>query len=133
METMALDSRWVLRLRASGLLPLARLVEGEGPRFSYDFSLLAALVDRWRPETHTLHLTVGEMAPTLQDVSYLLGLPLRGDTMGLTDVAPGWQEDLLVRFGAVQRVATAKPYREFPPTHTGGPPKWWILQFRVTF
>ncbi|WVZ62589.1 hypothetical protein U9M48_012323 [Paspalum notatum var. saurae] len=64
-------------------------------------------------------------------MSYLLGLPLRGDAMGPTDVAPGWREDLLVRFGAVQRVATTKPYREFPPTHTGGPPTWWILQFRA--
>ncbi|WVZ51396.1 hypothetical protein U9M48_002547, partial [Paspalum notatum var. saurae] len=131
METMCLDPRWLPRLRASGLLPLARLVEGEGPRFSYDFSLLATLVDRWRPETHTLHLTVGEMAPTLQDVSYLLGLPLRGDAMGPTDVGQGWRDDLLDRFGRVERIGTAKPYREFAPTHTGGPPKWWILQFKA--
>ncbi|WVZ83382.1 hypothetical protein U9M48_030540 [Paspalum notatum var. saurae] len=131
METMVLDPRWVPRLRASGLLPLARLVEGERPRFSYDFSLLATLVDRWRPETHTLHLTVGEMAPTLQDVSYLLGLPLRGDAMGPTDVGQGWRDDLLDRFGRVQRRSTAQAYREFAPTHTGGPPKWWILQFKA--
>ncbi|WVZ61182.1 hypothetical protein U9M48_011094 [Paspalum notatum var. saurae] len=131
METMALDHRWLPRLRASGLLPLARLVEGDRPRFSYDFSLLAALVDRWRSETHTFHLTVGEMAPTLQDVSYLLGLPLRGDAMGPTDVGQGWREDLLARFGRVQRSGTAPPYREFAPTHTGGPPKWWILQFKA--
>ncbi|WVZ95502.1 hypothetical protein U9M48_041257 [Paspalum notatum var. saurae] len=131
METMALDHRWLPRLRASGLLPLARLVEGDRPRFSYDFSLLAALVDRWRPETHTFHLTVGEMAPTLQDVSYLLGLPLRGDAMGPTDVGQGRREDLLARFGRVQRSGTAPPYREFAPTHTGGPPKWWILQFKA--
>ncbi|WVZ55281.1 LOW QUALITY PROTEIN: hypothetical protein U9M48_005962 [Paspalum notatum var. saurae] len=131
METMALDHRWVPRLRASGLLPLARLVEGDRPRFSYDFSLLAALVDRWRSETHTFHLTVGEMAPTLQDVSYLLGLPLRGDAMGPTDVGQGWREDLPARFGPVRRSGTAPPYGEFAPTHTGGPPKWWILRFKL--
>ncbi|WVZ62019.1 hypothetical protein U9M48_011814 [Paspalum notatum var. saurae] len=131
METMVLDPRWLPRLCASGLLPLARLVEGERPRFSYDFSLLAALVDRWRPKTHTLHLTVGEMVPTLQDVSYLLGLPLRGDAMGPTDVGQGWRDDLLDRFGRVQRSSTAQAYREFAPTHTGGPPKWWILQFKA--
>ncbi|WVZ98765.1 hypothetical protein U9M48_044156 [Paspalum notatum var. saurae] len=125
METMALDHRWVPRLRASGLLPLARLVEGDRPRFSYDFSLLAALVDRWRSETHTFHLTVGEMAPTLQDMSYLLGLPLRGDAMGPTDVGQGRREDLLAR-------GTAPAYGEFAPTHTGGPPKWWILRFKMT-
>ncbi|KAK1697930.1 hypothetical protein QYE76_014627 [Lolium multiflorum] len=38
---------------------------------------LTALVDRWRPETHTFHLRAGEMAPTLQDVSMILGLPIQ--------------------------------------------------------
>ncbi|WVZ95244.1 hypothetical protein U9M48_041035 [Paspalum notatum var. saurae] len=71
------------------------------------------------------------MAPTLQDVSYLLGLPLRGDAMGPTDVGQGWREDLLARFGPVQRSGTAPTYREFAPTHTGGPPNWWILQFKA--
>ena len=51
-------------------------------RFSYDRSLLTCLVDRWRPETHTFHFPWGEMAPTLQDVSYLLGLPLAGAAIG---------------------------------------------------
>ena len=123
---------FVFRLSAAGLLPVARLVEGEGPCFNYDYSLLAALVDRWRPETHTFHLTVGEMAPTLQDVSYLLGLPLMGEAMGPTDVGAGWREDLLARFAVVQRMETAPPYREFPQTQRGGPPKWWILQFTVS-
>ncbi|WVZ54694.1 hypothetical protein U9M48_005456 [Paspalum notatum var. saurae] len=73
------------------------------------------------------------MAPTLQDVSYLLGLPLRGDAMGPTDVRQGWRDDLLDRFGRVQRSGTAQAYREFAPTHTGGPPKWWILQFKFAY
>ncbi|KAK1631505.1 hypothetical protein QYE76_005820 [Lolium multiflorum] len=42
-------------------------------------SALTALVDRWRPETHTFHLRAGEMAPTLQDVSMILGLPIQGE------------------------------------------------------
>ncbi|KAK1628979.1 hypothetical protein QYE76_003294 [Lolium multiflorum] len=40
---------------------------------------LTALVDRWRPETHTFHLRAGEMTPTLQDVSMILGLPIQGE------------------------------------------------------
>jgi hypothetical protein len=67
---------WWYRLRAAELLPLARLVEGDmitdrghpaerATRFRFDMSLLAALIDQWRPETHTFHMTVGEMAPTL--------------------------------------------------------------------
>jgi hypothetical protein len=35
-------------------------------RFQYDFSLLSALLDHWRPETHTFHFTVGEMTVTLR-------------------------------------------------------------------
>ena len=156
IETMPLDHRWlprfaflrfymsfnyvqlyayrfVCRLAKVGLLPLARLVEGDGSlRFNYNYSLLAALVDRWRPKTHTFHLTVGEMAPTLQDVSYLLGLPLRGNAMGPQDVGLGCRDDLLARFGGVQRLASAPMYMEFPATHTGGPPKWWILQFSMS-
>ncbi len=114
------------------------MVEGDGvesersSRFSYDFSLLAALVDRWRPETHTFHLTVGEMAPTLQDVALLLGLPLRGAALGPTDVDAGWREDMLARFRMVRRRDDVGPYREFTQQFKYGPPKWWLLQFSVS-
>jgi hypothetical protein len=30
-------------------------------RFNFDAPLIAAFMDRWRPETHTFHLPVGEM------------------------------------------------------------------------
>lgn len=49
--------------------------------------LLAGLVERWRPETHSFHLPVGEMTVTLQDVSCLWGLPIKGDPVtGFADV-----------------------------------------------
>jgi Plant mobile domain len=43
-----------------------------------DKSLLTALVERWRPETSTFHLPVGELTVMLEDVCYLWGLPIRG-------------------------------------------------------
>ncbi|KAF1874095.1 hypothetical protein Lal_00041539 [Lupinus albus] len=41
--------------------------------------LITALVERWRPETHTFHLPIGECTVTLEDVAYQLGLPIDGN------------------------------------------------------
>ncbi|RYQ90074.1 hypothetical protein Ahy_B09g096358 isoform A [Arachis hypogaea] len=41
--------------------------------------LLAALVERWRPETHTFVLPVGEVTVTLEDVAHIFGLPIDGE------------------------------------------------------
>ena len=98
-------------------------------RFAYDYPLLLALVDRWRPETHTFHLPVGEMAPTLQDVALLLGLLLAGLPMGAINVDANWRQDLLARFANVPRDARARPYQAFDNSY--GPPKRWLAQFTV--
>ncbi|MFQ6666876.1 hypothetical protein Gotur_033079 [Gossypium turneri] len=42
------------------------------------FDILSALVERWRPETHTFHLPCGECTVTLEDVALQLGLPIDG-------------------------------------------------------
>jgi hypothetical protein len=43
-----------------------------------DATTLMTLMDRWRPETHTIHLLSGEIMVTLQDVALILGLPIDG-------------------------------------------------------
>ncbi|RVW18813.1 Serine/threonine-protein phosphatase 7 long form-like [Vitis vinifera] len=45
---------------------------------SLDWPLITSLVERWRPETHTFHLPIGEMTITLQDVAMILGLRIHG-------------------------------------------------------
>ena len=126
------------RLRAAGLLSLCQLVEG-GPdpdggaktRFQLDRSLLSALVDRWRPETHTFHLPCGEIALTLQDIAYLLGLPLVGKAVGPRVVPPTWLDDLEARFADVARLEVAGPLEPHPRGRQAGPSKRWLLQFQV--
>nr|CAE04262.3 OSJNBa0089N06.23 [Oryza sativa Japonica Group] len=134
-EWLRVDPRHVPWLRAAGLPPLCRLVEAAADdrdpakRWDADRSLLAALVDRWRPETHTFHLPCGEMAPTLQDVSYLLGLPLAGAPVGPVDCVFGWKEDITARFEQVMRLPHLGPANTLPPYSTVGPSKAWLLQF----
>ena len=43
-----------------------------------DDALVSALVERWRLESHTFHLPVGECTITLEDVALQLGLRIDG-------------------------------------------------------
>ncbi|KAH1200480.1 Serine/threonine-protein phosphatase 7 long form [Glycine max] len=58
-------------LQQSGLYTTIKL-----RRIKINGGIVNVFVERWRPETHTFHLTCGEATITLQDVSVLLGLPV---------------------------------------------------------
>ncbi|MFQ6634319.1 hypothetical protein Gotur_011621 [Gossypium turneri] len=49
--------------------------------FDLQYDLIFAIVERWRPETHTFHLPYGECTITLDDVELQLGLPIDGNAV----------------------------------------------------
>ena len=129
----------ICRLKWAGLLPFARLVEAtreervgaerrgsNSTRLLFDHSLLSCLVDRWRPETHTFHFRWGEMAPTLQDVSFLLGLPLAGQPIGPLQATDDWKEAMALRFQGIRDGATTFASDDH------GPKFDWLLNFQVS-
>ncbi|XP_006598560.1 protein MAIN-LIKE 1-like [Glycine max] len=61
-------------IAGTGLSPLIACSVDTGDR-----GLLSAFVERWHRETSSFHLPVGELTITLDDVSYLLHLPVIGD------------------------------------------------------
>ena len=70
------DSRMAPVLKRLGLYQMSQMT-----KLTIDSALLTGLIERWRPETHTFHMPVGEMTVTLQDVSCLWGLPISGSAV----------------------------------------------------
>ncbi|XP_052882258.1 serine/threonine-protein phosphatase 7 long form homolog [Gossypium arboreum] len=64
-------------LREAGFWHVAMI--GRGCKL--DLKLISALIERWRPETHTFHLPCGECTITLEDVHLQLELPMDGDAI----------------------------------------------------
>jgi hypothetical protein len=118
-----LDERFVPLLRDTGLLPFARMLSTP-TSFTLDASLLTALVDRWRPETHTFHFRWGEMTVTLQDVAMLTGLPISGEAVVPGPKRADWREYISARFE-----------QQIPSTENGRPqrgvPLSWLKRFSI--
>ncbi|KAK9993090.1 hypothetical protein SO802_022793 [Lithocarpus litseifolius] len=67
------DPRIAAYITNAGLDGLLRV-----PNIDIDHTLITALVESWRPETHSFHLPHGEMTITLQDVEVIMGVLVVG-------------------------------------------------------
>ncbi|KAL9686502.1 hypothetical protein QQ045_023962 [Rhodiola kirilowii] len=77
---LPLDHRIRHYVVAAGFYPWIQICD-----VKTDPSLLTAVIERWRPETHTFNFNEGEATITLQDGSLLTGLPVEGEPVtGLT-------------------------------------------------
>ena len=86
---MKYDERYTNYIRRLGLLPFITMVSRGMPKMNP--CAITALVDRWRPKTHTFHLPCGEMTVTLQDVSMILALPIKGQPVCKSTDTAGWR------------------------------------------
>ena len=74
--TMVYDERYTPLLKLANLATITRVCCWGTPPFNP--AALMALIDRWRPETHSFHLPCGEMTVTLKDVAMILGVKIQG-------------------------------------------------------
>lgn len=116
-KKMPYDERYTPYIERTGLLPFVQLVSRSTPHMNP--CLITALVDRWRPETHSFHMPCGEMTVTLQDVSMILALPIKGQPICRSTETDKWREGMMELIGMV------------PPIKEGvsaGASHFWIRQ-----
>nr|ABA93972.1 transposon protein, putative, Mutator sub-class [Oryza sativa Japonica Group] len=114
------DDRYVPYLRRAKLLAFVTMAQRPVPL--YNAAALTALVDRWRPETHTFHLPCGELTVTLEDVAMILGLPIRGQAVTGDTASGNWRERVEEYLGLEPPVAPDGQRQ----TKTSGVPSSWL-------
>ena len=119
---MTYSEKYTPYIEKLGLLPFIQLVSRSTPNFNP--CAISALVDRWRPETHSFHLRTGEMTVTLQDVSMILALPITGRPICFSTDSSRWRESMISLLG------TAPPEKEDPSKDrlSAGATYVWIRQ-----
>lgn len=117
---MSYDERYTPYLQQAGLLAFSTVCQRGMPTFNA--AALTALVDRWRPETHTFHLPSGEMTITLQDVAMILGLPIIGHAVTGSTASGGWRDMVRELLG----LAPDPPEPPAKESKTSGVPLRWL-------
>uniref|UniRef100_A0ACD5WH87 Uncharacterized protein n=1 Tax=Avena sativa TaxID=4498 RepID=A0ACD5WH87_AVESA len=122
---MPYDERYTEYIKRLGLLPFITLVSRSTPNLNA--AAITALVDRWRPETHTFHLRTGEITPTLQDVSMIFGLPIAGEPLCMSTDSDGWRNAMHLLIGMAPEELEDKRKDRVP---AGATYAWIVENFR---
>jgi hypothetical protein len=65
----------------------------------FNATTVTVMVDRWKSETHSFHLSCCEMMVTLEDVARIHGLLIRGRPVTDRVDSTGWHERVTVFIG----------------------------------
>jgi hypothetical protein len=116
------DDKYTPFIRRSGFLPLATLIKTG--LLKMDNAALTALVDQWRPETHSFHLPCGEMTITLEDVAMLFGLRVDGYAVTSHINPQDWRDIVEALVG----VRPDEPQEGVKDRKTTGVNSSWLVQ-----
>jgi hypothetical protein len=93
----------------------------------YNAAALTALMDRWRPESHTFHLPSGELTLTLEEVTMILALPIRGQAI-TSDINSGNWRGCVVHYLGVKPLEAPDGQRL---TKASGVPLSWLVVYQL--
>nr|XP_034577544.1 uncharacterized protein LOC117841082 [Setaria viridis] len=119
------DDRYAPYLQRAGFLPLATLVKVGLSKMNN--ATLTALVDRWRLETHTFHLSSDEMTIILEDISMLFELRVDGRAVTGNIKPIGWRDMVHLLLG----VCPEDPPQDVKDRKTTRVSLAWLVQHFV--
>ncbi|CAJ2664788.1 unnamed protein product [Trifolium pratense] len=124
LAKIASDAQWFRdRVEATGLADLAKTGYEH-----LDPCSISAFAERWNADTSTFHMPAGEIKVTLDDVSYLLHLPISGCLLDHTPLSKDQGIEVLVNLLGAQP-ANAHSDVSRPKDATHGYMRWY---FRIS-
>uniref|UniRef100_A0A8I6WSP9 Aminotransferase-like plant mobile domain-containing protein n=1 Tax=Hordeum vulgare subsp. vulgare TaxID=112509 RepID=A0A8I6WSP9_HORVV len=124
---MQYDERYTPYIDMTGLHPFIQLVSRSTPNLNA--AAITALIDRWRPETHSFHLRTGEMTVTLQDVSMITALPIEGKPLCMSTDSEGWRQQMEALIGMSPPEPEVEDGGKKDRVPAGAPFTWIVVNF----
>ncbi|KAE8806347.1 serine/threonine-protein phosphatase 7 [Hordeum vulgare] len=126
-SVMQYDERYTPYIEMTRLLPFVQLVSRSTPNLNA--AAVTALIDRWRPETHSFHLRTGEMTVTLQDVSMITALPIEGKPLCMSTDSEGWRQQMEALIGMSPQEPEVEDGGKKDRVPAGAPFTWIAANF----